>query len=58
MCNNIDNYDVHNYDDNTLYTYSRDFHQVQEYLKNDFEILENWFYGNLMVPNTLKKVAP
>ena len=26
-------------DDNTLYTYSRDFQQVQEYLKKDFEIL-------------------
>ena len=25
-------------DDNTLYTYRRDFHQVQEYLKKDFEI--------------------
>ena len=31
MCNYVD--------DNTLYTYSRDFHQVQEYLKKDFEIL-------------------
>ena len=36
-------------DDNTLYTYSRDFHQVQEYLKKDFKILENWFYDNYMV---------
>ena len=24
-------------DDNTLYTYSRDFHQVQEELKKDLE---------------------
>ena len=41
-------------DDNTLYTYSRDFHQVQEYLKKDFEILENWFYDNYMVLNPRK----
>ena len=27
-------------DNNTLYTYGRDFHQVREYLKKDFEILE------------------
>ena len=40
--------------DNTLYTYSRDFHQVQEYLKKDFEILENWFYDNYMVLNPRK----
>ena len=34
--------DMCNYsDDNTLYTYSRYFHQVQEYLKQVFEILEN-----------------
>ena len=34
--------DMCNYsDDNTLYTYGRYFHQVQEYLKKDFEILEN-----------------
>ena len=34
--------DMCNYaDDNTLYTYNGDFHQVQEYLKKDFEILEN-----------------
>ena len=32
-------------DDSTLYTYSRDFHQFQEYLKKDFEILEKWFYN-------------
>ena len=36
---------------NTLYTYSRNFHQNQEYLKKDFEILENWFYDNYMVLN-------
>ena len=36
-------------DDNTLYIYSRGFHQVQEYLKTKFEILENWFYDNYMV---------
>ena len=41
-------------DDNALYTYSRDFHQVQEYLKKDFEILENWFYDNYMVLNPRK----
>ena len=35
--------------DNTLYTYSRGFHQVQEYLKTKFEILENWFCDNYMV---------
>ena len=34
--------DMYNYSDgNTLYTYSRCFHQVQEYLKRVFEILEN-----------------
>ena len=46
MCNYVD--------DNTLYTYSRDFHQVQEYLKNFFEILGNWFYDNYMVLNPRK----
>ena len=25
---------------------SRDFHQVQKYLKKDFEMLGKWFYGN------------
>ena len=30
------------------------FHQVQEYLKKDFEILENWFYDNYMVLNPRK----
>ena len=25
---------------------SRDFHQVQKYLKKDFEMLGNWFYDN------------
>ena len=46
MCNYADDY--------TLYTYSRDFHQVQEYLKKDFEILENWFYDSYMVLNSCK----
>ena len=47
--------DMCNYaDDNTLYSYSRDFHQVQEYLKKDFEILENWFYDNCMILNSRK----
>ena len=47
--------DVCNYaDDNTLYTYSRDFRQVQVYLKKDFEILENWFYDSYMVLNPRK----
>ena len=41
-------------DDNTPYTYSRDFQQVQEYLEKDFEILMNWFYGNYMVLNPRK----
>ena len=41
MCNYVD--------DNTLYTYGRDFHQVQEYLKKDFEILENWFLNLILV---------
>ena len=36
-------------DDNTLYTYIRDFHQVQEYLKKDFEILENLFWSLIVV---------
>ena len=30
-----------------------DFHQCQEYLKKDFEILENWFYDSYMVLNSL-----
>ena len=34
--------------------YSRDFHQAQEYLKKDSEILENWFYNNYMVLNPRK----
>ena len=48
--------DICNYyaDDNTPCAYSRDFHQVQEYLKKDFEILENWFYANYMVLNPCK----
>ena len=47
--------DTSNYgDDNTLYTHSRDFHKVQEYLKKDFGILENWFYDNYMVLNPRK----
>ena len=29
-------------DVNSLYTYNRDFHQVQEYLEKHFEILESW----------------
>ena len=41
-------------DDNTLHTYNRDFHQIQEYLKKVFEILENWFYDNYMVLNPRK----
>ena len=41
-------------DDNTLYTYNRDSHQVQEYLKKFFEILENWFYDNYMAFNPRK----
>ena len=39
-------------DDNTVYTYRRNFHQVQEYWKKYFEILENWFYDNYMVLNS------
>ena len=31
-----------------------DFHQVQEYLKKDFKILENWFYDSYMVLNPRK----
>ena len=46
ICNYVDN--------NTLHTYSRDFHQVQEYLKKDFEILENWLYDNYMILNPRK----
>ena len=46
----LTNCEMCNYaDDNTLYTYSRGFPQVQEYLKKDFEILENWFCDNYMV---------
>ena len=41
-------------DDKTLYTYSADFHQVQEDLKKDFKILENRFYDNYMVLNPRK----
>ena len=41
-------------DDNTLYTYIRDFRQVQEYLKKDFEVLENWFHDNYVVLNPRK----
>ena len=33
----------------SLYIYSRDLHQVQEYLKKGFEVLENWLYDNYMV---------
>ena len=33
-------------DDNTLYAYSRDFHQVEEYMEKDCEILENCFFDN------------
>ena len=39
-------------DDNTLYTYRRNLHQVQEYWKKYFEILDNWFYDNDMVLNS------
>ena len=47
--------DVCNYaDENTLYTYNRDFYQVREYLKKDFGILENWLYDNYMVINPCK----
>ena len=41
-------------DDNIPHTYSRDFHQVQQYLKKDFEILEDWLYNNYMALNTRK----
>ena len=34
-------------DDNTLYTYRRDFHQVQEYLKKDFEIQKTLIVVNV-----------
>ena len=33
-------------DDNTLYPYSKDFHQVEEYMEKDCEILENSFFDN------------
>ena len=41
-------------DDNILYAWSKHFEQVQDYLKKDFEILENWFYENYMVFNLCK----
>ena len=48
-------YDICKYaDDDTLYAYSRDFHQVQKSFKKDFEILENWLYDNYMVLNPCK----
>ena len=41
--------DIRNYAyDNTLYT-DRDFHQVQEYLKKDFEMSGNWFCDNMKI---------
>ena len=41
-------------DDNTLHPYSKDFHQVQKYLKKDCEMIENWFYVNRMYVNPNK----
>ena len=41
-------------DDNALYAYSRDFHQVQEYLKKALEISVNWTCDNYMVLNFRK----
>ena len=38
---------------NTLYAYSRDFYEVQEYSKKDFET-EKWFYDSYMVLNPHK----
>ena len=47
--------DMCNYaDDNTLNTYGRDSQQLQEYLKKDFKILQNWFYDNYVVLNPRK----
>ena len=47
--------DMCNYaDDNTLYTYSKYFHQVQEYLKKVSEILEDSFLDNYMFLNLRK----
>ena len=44
----------HYADGNTPYAYSIEFHQVQKYLKKDFEILEILFYDNYMVLNPRK----
>ena len=33
-------------DNNTLYADSKNLHQIQKYLKKDFENLENWSYNN------------
>ena len=41
-------------DDNALYAYSRDFHQVQEYFKKTLEISVNWTCDNYMVLNFRK----
>ena len=41
-------------DDNALYAYGRDFHQVQEYFKKTLEISVNWTCDNYMVLNFRK----
>ena len=37
-----------------LYAYRGDFHQGQEYLKKNFEVLENWLYDTFMVLSPCK----
>ena len=45
---------VSNYaDDNTLYSTGNTIESVKKALSNDFRIIENWFYENLMVLNAM-----
>ena len=41
-------------DDNTLYVYGKDLHQIKTDLLDDFDNLNSWFYENYMVLNPKK----
>lgn len=33
---------------NTEYAHNNDFHQIQKYLRREYDISEKWFYNNCM----------
>ena len=43
-----------NYDDNTLFTFGKNFDEVIRKLQNDFLILDEWLFDNILVRNSDK----